>query len=77
MSDQSSPAPEQPRAQESGLKRTVKGIGGGLGCLVFLAALIIVVFIMLAYFFDNPTLWIAVIALLVAVSAYKANKSRR
>lgn len=77
MSEQPSSAPEDPPAKEGALKRAAKVVGGGLGCLGALVGLAIVVFILLAYFFSEPTLSIAVVALLVAVAAYKASKRVR
>ena len=77
MSEQLSPVPEQPPAEKSGLRRTASVVGGGLGCLAVLAGLAIVALIVLAYFSLNPTFWIAVVALIVAVNAYKASKRGR
>lgn len=56
------------------MKRAAKIVGGGLGCLVFLVGLVIAVFGVLAIFFDDPTFWIAAVALIVAVGAYKVSK---
>lgn len=77
MSEQTNPVPEPTPAQESGLKRTVRTVGTGLGCLVLLVIAVIVFVGVLAIFLDEPTLWIAVVALLVAVAAYKASKRGR
>ena len=74
MSAPPSPTPEDPTAKEGTAKRAVKIVGGGLGCLAFLVGLVIALFGVLAIFLDDPIFWIAAVALVVAVGAYKVSK---
>lgn len=70
-----------PTREQSGSARTTllgaaKFVGGSVGCLVFLAIAALMAVAVLAIFLDDPVFWIAVVALLVALSARKAAKGR-
>lgn len=70
------PPPNQ-ESQPTGasrLRRTVHGVGGGLGCLLFLALAAVAVVGALGAFLDEPALWIAFVALVVAVAALRAGR---
>lgn len=59
---------------ESGTQRFLKAVGTGLGCLFLLVGGAVLVIVALAYFFEEPAIAIAAIALVVAMAAYKSRR---
>ncbi|WGW13377.1 hypothetical protein LWF01_06320 [Saxibacter everestensis] len=74
MSEQSDAAAEQRPVKKNGWKRTASAVSGGLGCLALLVGLAVAAIGVLAIFFDDPTFWIAAVALVVAFAAFKNRK---
>ncbi len=67
------PSPEQHEPRAHGV---VRSLGTGLGCLFLLLGTPVLVVVALAYFFDQPALGLAAIALVVAVAAYRSRGRR-
>lgn len=69
------PPDQEPQPTGTGrLTRTVRAVGGGVGCLLFLALAAVAVVGALGAFLDEPALWIAFVALVVAVAALRAGR---
>lgn len=65
-----------PDSARSTWRHRLSVLVGGIGCLSLLALLPLVAIMLLAIFLDEPVLYLALIALLIAVAAYKAAKRR-
>lgn len=57
-------------------KRLVRSLGTGLGCLFLLVGGAALVVVAPAYFFHQPALGVATVALVVAVAAYRSRRRR-
>lgn len=69
------PADQDPPPRGTGrLARAVRAVGGGVGCLLFVALAAVAVVGVLGAFLDDPVLWIAFVALVVAVAALRAGR---
>lgn len=71
---------EMPRDREPSptgtnrLARTVRAVGGGVGCLLFVALAVVAVVGALGAFLDEPLLWIAFVAVIVAIAARRVGR---
>lgn len=59
---------------EQGAKGIMRSLGTGVGCLLLLVGAAVLVVVALAYFFNEPALSLAAVALVVAVIAYRARR---
>ena len=71
MTTSDSDQPQDPQR-----KGILSVLGTGLGCLFLLLGAVVLAVVALAYFFNEPALGVAVIALVVALAALKSRGRR-
>ncbi len=65
--------PDEPGEPDA--KRVVRSLGTGISCLVLLVVTLLFALVVVpAFFFNEPALSIAVLALIVAVAAYRSRR---
>lgn len=75
-SDPGTSGPEPTSDASAGGQGWAGKLGTGLGCLFLLVGGAVLVFVALAYVFNEPAITLAAVALIVALVAYRSRKGK-